>query len=600
MKTIRTFPLTLLALLAASNAFGAAAKLGLPSESTNGTVQLTATGDSGVTQVLELSTDLVHWMRIDAAPMKMGAAAWNLPVGTGEFHAYRLRVADASETPLPLSIATQVNTDFVRTLPVTRDGVVTSLTDDNGVIYELTIPPNAVFAEEDITFSVINTVTGWPLAGSYQGGVKLEPDGLMLAVPATLKITNPGSLPAVIALAWQNNGAEFHAHPAGVAGAILTIPVGTLGGYGFETLGQGDAALLLGHNPTGFMEQFNQQLALGALPSTSGGGGGKSAKSLSPTVVDGITHSFDVVVRPDLEAATHDDTLVDFALAKYSLWQVGLAAVYESSDLASLAPLFNEAVTLGGKAIYQGINRNSDRCERHEIQSLGRLVHFGQLMEIAPWSASFTSADLVLFRQKVKNCATFDLDLDATVKDSDPLGHGESEVHNHWTIEFKDDALTQLTGEGAVPLDATYEVTQSPCAVASIAPSPGGLRISEFNLLPNPRGLWSLTNRPTAAGISLLFNPFLVAPQENITIICPPAPIAIPLKGFWTAGFGESYLDQLKRTSRGQIYRIASWGDGADDVLGQKDDSFTVLVDGSFTLNVHAKWSLRHAPTPFH
>ena len=601
MKTNRLLLLTLglgLAAHAAAPSLQPAAKI------TNGVVRLTATGTAGSAQVLELSTDLLNWSSLSSVSLTNGTATFEVAAGEGAFHAYRLRSAAVAEIPAPWKVAAAVNGDFRKTLTIGRAGGSFSFLDDNNVTYQLTIPSNAVFASEDITFNVVNDVTSWPLAGKFAGGVKIEPDGLRLLTPATLTITLPAAIPTnSIAVAWHEAGAEFHANPSKVAGAVMTVPLSRLGGYGLATLGAGDSTNLLAHPPTGFDEQFDQQLALGVFgfsgPAIIKNDIGK--KDLNPNGVESLTLVYNLLIRPDLVAAANDDSLVDHALARYEMWKTSLDIMFTPAELTPLNSRFADAILLGGKAIYSGINRAADKCEQHQIQALGKLVHFGQLMEAALWSASFTAADKQLFRQKVKNCATFDLNLDCLVTTDSKVGNSTSRVRTHWVIEFKDDALTDLSGSGSVPMsDVTFNVTVGPpCFLGGITPRDGGAQLPEFTLVPNLRDLFTLTNRPPASGISVLFNPFLIAPAEGITVACPPGP-SIPFNGFWTSAFGVSYKYDLTHITRGQIYKITGWGEGSGDVLGRKHDvAIGQLGDGGVPFNLDATWELRHTPIPF-
>lgn len=595
---LKYFPL--LMALGGACAQAAAPRLEAPAGITNGVVRLMARGTVGSAQVIELSTDLRSWVPLSVAAFTTGEVAWEFPAGEGTFHAYRLRSAASEEIPSPLKITTTVNSDFRRTTTVTSAGGSLKLTDDNGVSYQLVIPPNALLATEDITMRVVNDVTDWPLAGKYIGGVQLEPAGLRFLAPATLTITTPTPLASATALAWHDAGAELHAQPNKVTGSIATIPIGRLDGYGLATLLAGDLNVLATHPPTRLDEQSDLQLALVQLGAAAPAGRAALRPAAGPVPGDRVGQTYQLQLRPDLIAAADDDSRLDLALARYSLWRGSLDILFSPAELAALAPMFDEAIQLGGRAIYLAINRYADRCERHKITSLGKLVHFGQIMELAPWSASFTDADRRLFRQKVKNCATFDLDLDGTVEHTDKLGHGRSRVHTHWTIEFKDDALTQLTGEGPVPFDeVTFELTAGPpCFLQNIAPHQGAAQIPEFTLVPNLRDLASVTNRPPAQGMAVLINPYLSAPGEGIQVACPPG-VVPPLEGFWVTGIGSAYHDVIKTIPRGQVFRISNWSDGSGDVLGEKSDTFTVIADGAITAQVRVKWSLRHAPVPF-
>lgn len=583
-------------------------------DTSTGGILLVATGPAGSSQVLERSVDLVRWHGLRAGLLTGGRAEWILPLDSGTAQAFRLRPADTTEAANPISVTPRVNSDFVRTIAVTRAGVSSTLTDDNGVTYQLVIPPNAVLAEEDLVFSVVNTVTGWPLSGKYLGGITLEPAGILFQVPATLTITLPAAPVRPLGVSWRTGGAEFQAVPILVSGPTrVVLGMGRTGGYGLADAAVADATLLGNRNPSDLLAQDLHQQALGALAGTSsvvaGPGSraglqkaGASTAWMSDEAIARVQARFDRLQRPRFEAAIQDDSLADRVLAEYSAWEFGLMMGRSAADQALLAPIVRQAMDLGAQVIYTGLNRAGARCERHDLQSLGRMIHFGQLMETAPWSAGFTPVDLKVFRQKVKNCASFDLDLDADLSYRSTTFHGTSRVHTHWAIAFRDEALTQLTGEGQAPLEATFveDVPLPTCGVVGPNPSPGGVRIPEFHLVPNARDMWSLTNRPSAKTISLLINPFLVAPKENVHILCtlgaPPPDIVF--EDFWSYAFGRANQSRLTRLPQGQIFKITGWKDGSDGILGEIQDN-TIIASDHITFDLKVKWTLSHYPIPF-
>lgn len=68
------------------------------------------------------------------------------------------------------------------------EGGTLSTSSASGVDYALTIPPGAVMAPVSITMTPISAVAKFPLSGGFGGGVDLQPSGLVLAVPAELRI----------------------------------------------------------------------------------------------------------------------------------------------------------------------------------------------------------------------------------------------------------------------------------------------------------------------------------------------------------------------------------------------------------------------------
>lgn len=598
MNLLRLLLPAFLATLSVSCAFAAPGSLAATVPSADGMIQLRATGTPGVPQILELTTDLTHWMPLEYASMGSGAAVWELPAGSAEFHAYRLREAVAGEIPNPLNLVATDNPDFLRTTLVSVDGGSQTFTDDNGINYRLEIPPGALLSSEEVTFSVIQSVAGWPLSGEFVAGIRLEPENLLLLQPATLTITLPEATSALRGLSWQRTGDSLQAQPLQVAGRQITLPVARFAAYAVAVAKTPDVATLQAHPPEGLVQQLEQSLALDLPGSGSPASlATRQPQGLPPREVTRIRQWFDTHLRNPLENAAQDDSLIDIVLNQVLAWEVAMHMLYSPSQINSLSDLFDEANQMAAKAIYLGLNRASRRCDSHDLQALGRIVHLGQLMERPPWSSAFTAADLKLFRQKVKNCATFDLELDAVVKDTDHAGSGESRVHDHWTLEFKDEALTRITGQGAVSLTASYQPSQPKCQVASVTPSPGIARIPEFNLAPVARAFYSRTQPATAAGISLLFTPLALPPEENIVLSCPPS--TVPLEGFWSLGFGSAYKGTIVKSPLGQLFRVRGWAKGAPDIVGEKQETF-VVNSGSARLDIDARWSIRHTPIPFH
>lgn len=132
-------------------------------------------------------------------------------------------VTTAAVLPNPLTVQATFAEDQMVTQSIGPEGGSISLTDQNGVLYELKVPAGAVQAVTVFTLTPVTDVQGWPLDGANLGAVRIGPEGLDLYDRLTLIITLPdgfpkdGTLP--VGYGFDGTGDEFHIFPAGVTAA---------------------------------------------------------------------------------------------------------------------------------------------------------------------------------------------------------------------------------------------------------------------------------------------------------------------------------------------------------------------------------------------
>jgi hypothetical protein len=123
--------------------------------------------------------------------------------------------------PNPLMVQATFAEDQVVTQSIGPEGGSLSLTDQNGVIYDLQVPAGAVLEAMDFTLTPVSDIQGWPLDGTNLGSVRIGPENLDLYADLTLTITLPdgfpqdGTLP--VGYGFDGTGEEFHIFPPGVA-----------------------------------------------------------------------------------------------------------------------------------------------------------------------------------------------------------------------------------------------------------------------------------------------------------------------------------------------------------------------------------------------
>ncbi len=102
------------------------------------------------------------------------------------------------------------------------EGGALKITTPDNITFELIIPPGALEESTYIQLIPVETIDGLPFTGGLTGAVRIEPDGLLLDRPATLRITRPDSAPlpegmVQVAFGFDGSGQEFHLQPLGPA-----------------------------------------------------------------------------------------------------------------------------------------------------------------------------------------------------------------------------------------------------------------------------------------------------------------------------------------------------------------------------------------------
>ena len=103
-------------------------------------------------------------------------------------------VTTVAVQPNPLTVEATFAEDKVVTQSIGAEGGSMSLTDKNGVIYQLLVPPGAVLDATDFTLTPVTDIQGWPLDGTNLGSVRIEPESLDLYAYPTFNDHLPGRL----------------------------------------------------------------------------------------------------------------------------------------------------------------------------------------------------------------------------------------------------------------------------------------------------------------------------------------------------------------------------------------------------------------------
>jgi len=114
-------------------------------------------------------------------------------------------------------------------------GGFVNATGADGVTYRLAVPAGALDAGRLITLTPVAAIADLPLSRGLAAAAQFEPSGLHLAVPGTLTITFPGSVPPLVAFAYGGDGTDFAVVASSVGAQAVTIAVEHFSGAGAGT-----------------------------------------------------------------------------------------------------------------------------------------------------------------------------------------------------------------------------------------------------------------------------------------------------------------------------------------------------------------------------
>ena len=199
---------------------------------------------SNVAYTLTVTDSLSGVVRIYTNP----AGAFASVGDTTAFHAGR------SVTPVP---------DAGRAVFADIDsaGGSISATAADGTHFVLELPPHALGAQTTVRMTPLARVDGLPLSRGFVGGVRLEPEGLRLFLPATLRMSPPGALrPGAVAFSYSGSGEEFALDISQASSKEMKLQLLHFSGYGAGIPGPGDVGNQQSYPPQDPLAALRQQI----------------------------------------------------------------------------------------------------------------------------------------------------------------------------------------------------------------------------------------------------------------------------------------------------------------------------------------------------
>lgn len=245
------------------------------------------------------------------------------------------------------------------TISAADGGTITAKSED-GTRFTLTIPPDALERDTEISLFPISSIADFPASGGVTAAVHCTPDGLRILLPATLTIElPPGADPATLTgFDYEGDAAEIDLRLVSTSGQTVTFGVSHFTGFGLALITPQDR-----QNNHAFEDTRSQAVRLLF---------GKSPPRSAADYIAYFSQLYDSGIRPGLVAAGTDDSGLRGALNAYLDW-FGVASiadaililgdpVSEADVLAGLASRIGELKTLLAAALKNGIKQENQRC----------------------------------------------------------------------------------------------------------------------------------------------------------------------------------------------------------------------------------------------
>ena len=375
---------------------------------------------TGITYVVETSSDLRNWSTVQTYDALTNRIHMVLPAGSGSaFFRARGPGWSALPAPHPLSVTPVLNTNAAASSWFSTYGGVLVLTNRQGYVFTLTLPPWALPASQTITMTELSQVGGLPFDNGLLAAVDLQPDGLQFNLPVRLDIVAPAgvSTNGLLGFGAHGDGTEFALAPTFVTNQTATLWLGhfSMAGAGSGTAANAQAQAQ--NTPTDPFAAMAQIIAQTKAACIAEANCTLDDQLLSIGQLE--LQAFAQVVRPKLIAAEGDDSALDDAGASFLSWAKDVSLLHGSGEPdtktklgqveAALQRCIAEGMSRLGTALQNALQKSCQRCLDHDLQQISRMF------QVAKWAALLNEGLDAQLWSCVDRCLRFRLDLDSEI-----------------------------------------------------------------------------------------------------------------------------------------------------------------------------------------
>jgi hypothetical protein len=481
-------------------------------------------------------------------------------------------MASMPVTVLPLTgtginITSTLDTKSQAGAAIPPAGGTLSLTDAKGNKFTLTIPANALLTTTTVTMTALTAINGLPAGASFNSGVQLEPDGLVLFEPALLTIEpiSPVSPDMIIPLGWHGTGQGVYLNAVQPQAEKLTFLLPHFSGVSLAMGEIDDWVTEAVRNMANFADVDASEFAFWTTKARVDIMAGSDSSAHFALAMQALANNYKDWVEPlmNLALKTNDDDLLLCARTHAYNYQ-------RQRELLRGDSARNDAI---GNAIYSFYQQATDTLRKHTIDRCTKnhdplagweLWAYAREQQLTDSNADDSATIAVITQCPFNPLLNFSSDLSGNVQV--PTGDGifDGKVSaKFYLAASKPSSLTPgqdgylhypVSGSGPLNYDsATFSLMGTACS-----PFVSGTKGSTLQVLPQSHGINSeikyqftpkfnpravRTNgqllcqfcpmfTTTPVSVTLIVNPGL--PAETITL--PPCGGGVmPTSNFWFA-----------------------------------------------------------------
>lgn len=505
-------------------------------------------GNPGAQYALDVSTDLLNWQEVTAGPAVDGELAWVDTTATASGRRFfRGRTTGEQNPSGAYRVVPQVDTNLTAQAEIGPEGGAVEVVTPTGVRFRLSVPPQALFAPETITVTVLKTVDQLPLRGAMLGAVVIGPEGLLLLKPAELEIQNPAT-PASesCGFGFASDGGEFHLVPGRVAAGVSTLWLHRLGGVGAAVATRAEVRSILEHPPTSAAARLEQTLAGAGLQRRLPGGSpvlvrrAEAVTALSQfyaTRLAGLNP--DVPRLADVPAA---EAGVEIVLESITIHRNGVEVYREEFPAAEPGddPTTENQVVESGTAVLvdacawaqRGVASFADRCGQLKVADVADALILLEWLSFQCDSEVATQA-----REQLRGCLNFALNFESHIVTDAEEVVIESKVHAS-RLPLQWGSRGVFSGVGTLTYDSfVMTPPPSPCSRDGLKFEGGVFHILSLRFDLNFK-------KPGRSRLHLKYIP--PAATESWVTHCPGVDLPTPQAVMWLGAYILAHQSQFE------------------------------------------------------
>jgi hypothetical protein len=412
----------------------------------------------------------------------------------------------------------------------------------DGTRYTLTVPPAALDFSETFTMTPALAASGLPFGRGLAGAVSIEPAGLGLYLPATLRIVPPGALspaPLTVGFAYRGAGERFHLYPlAGPAEAGLqqaAEPVITLELIEIKPVGAGRGS----------------QADIDALPSSEADlpDPQDQLEEQAARTMDRLDEYFTRYLVAELYESDVSAAEFDEALRLYDAWLYFVESYELMEEYSSQIELAKDLLT---EAVQKHSATSAERCYSEKRPEEG----FRLLRWVRSAPRLFSISELPNLIGKLRACLVFEVSMRTWItEDADHWGwrhdlHAEP-FKLRWTEGMR------ASGSGLLTYDAVTWIGE-PITGCTLSGSGAG---STFNAAGGSYGLSISPVSRTSPAVTMRLSYDPGTPVETKSIECDIAPGGTYKLQHWRDYYAQ--MHDYERSGAGFVAQATVVGAGS-------------------------------------